>query len=54
VQYATIVNGSILLEKAATLALANGLPVARKAYLAGFHKAKRVIDRVRPGQVAGA
>jgi len=56
VQAATV-EGSALhgtgREKAAALALANGLPAARKAYLAGFHKAKSVIDRVRPGQVVG-
>src|SRR5205823_14137528 len=54
---AATVEGSALhgsgREKAAALALADGLPAARKAYLAGFHRAKSVIDRARPSQLIG-
>lgn len=37
-------------ERAAALALANGMPAARKAFAASHVRAKSVIDNVRPGQ----
>jgi len=37
-------------EKAAALALANGVPAAEKAFVAAHVHAKSVIDKVRPGQ----